>query len=46
VRAAFNGHGVCSAAPRLISVTSPLTDSFHPTARGQLAYARVIKRRL
>lgn len=46
VRAAFNGHGVCSAAPRLIGVTSPLTDSFHPTARGQTAYARVIKRRL
>lgn len=45
-RAAFNGHGVCSAAPRLIAVTSPLTDSFHPTARGQLAYARVIKRRM
>lgn len=46
VRAAFNGHGVCSSAPRLIGVTSPLTDSFHPTARGQVAYARVIKRRL
>jgi len=46
VRAAFNGHGVCSSAPRLIGVTSPLTDSFHPTARGQAAYARVIKRRL
>ena len=46
VRPAFNGHGVCSAAPRLISVTSPLTDSFHPTARGQLTYARVVKRRL
>jgi lysophospholipase L1-like esterase len=46
LRPAFNGHGVCSAAPRLIGVTSPLTDSFHPTARGQEAYARVIKRRL
>ena len=46
VRPAFNGHGVCSAAPRLIAVTSPLTDSFHPTARGQLTYARVIRRRL
>jgi lysophospholipase L1-like esterase len=46
VRPAFNGHGVCSSAPRLIGVTSPLTDSFHPTARGQLTYAHVIKRRL
>lgn len=46
VRAAFNGRGVCSRSPQVLGVTSPLTDSFHPTARGQATYARVIERRL
>jgi len=46
VREAFEGGGVCSSAPRILGVTSPRFSSFHPTARGQATYARVIGRRL
>jgi len=31
---AFAGHGVCSAAPWINSLTSPLLDSFHPNRAG------------
>lgn len=46
VRDAFRGAGICSAAPRILGVTRPAFASFHPTARGQETYARVIRRRL
>jgi lysophospholipase L1-like esterase len=46
VRPAFNGHGVCSRAPRIHGVTHPTFASFHPNVRGYATYARVIRRRL
>jgi lysophospholipase L1-like esterase len=46
VREAFNGGGVCASSPRILGVASPEYESFHPTARGQQTYARVIRRRL
>ncbi|MBW3608984.1 MAG: SGNH/GDSL hydrolase family protein [Actinobacteria bacterium] len=46
VREAFNGGGICSSSPRIHGLTSPRFASFHPTARGQETYARVIRRRL
>ena len=46
VREAFAGGGVCAQSPRILGVTSPGFASFHPTARGQATYARVIRRRL
>jgi len=44
VRAAFNGHGVCSSAPRILGISG--IGSFHPTAGGYVAYARVVRRAL
>ena len=46
VREAFAGGGVCADAPRILGATRPAFASFHPTARGQATYARVIRRRL
>ncbi|HEV2058460.1 MAG TPA: SGNH/GDSL hydrolase family protein [Solirubrobacteraceae bacterium] len=46
VREAFEGGGICSSSPRIHGLTSPRFASFHPTARGQETYARVIRRRL
>ena len=46
VREAFEGGGVCASAPRILGATRPGFASFHPTARGQATYARVIRRRL
>ena len=46
VREAFAGGGVCAASARILGVTRPGFASFHPTARGQASYARVIRRRL
>ena len=46
VREAFDGHGVCSRAPRIHGVTEPRFESFHPNLRGYATYARAIKRRL
>lgn len=46
VREAFQGGGVCADAPRILGLTRPGFASFHPTARGQATYARVIRRRL
>lgn len=46
VREAFNGHGVCSAAPRIHGVSQPWIYSFHPNVRGYATYERAIKRRL
>ena len=43
VRAAFDGHGVCSSAPR-INVGG--FGAFHPSARGYVSYSRVIGARL
>ena len=41
VRQAFDGHGVCSGDPWIHAVSG--ISSFHPTARGYAAYARVIR---
>ena len=46
VREAFEDGGVCASAPRILGVARPGFTSFHPTARGQATYARVIRRRL
>jgi lysophospholipase L1-like esterase len=46
VRDAFNGHEVCSRAPRIRGVSDPAVYSFHPNPRGYTTYARVIKRTL
>jgi lysophospholipase L1-like esterase len=46
VRDAFEAGGVCADSPRILGVASPGFASFHPTARGQATYARVIRRRL
>ncbi|MDP1850665.1 MAG: hypothetical protein Q8K79_22930 [Solirubrobacteraceae bacterium] len=46
VREAFEGGGVCAASPRILGATRPAFASFHPTARGQATYARMIRRRL
>ena len=46
VRQAFDGAGVCSAAPRIHGVTHPVTDSFHPNLAGYRTYARALKARL
>ncbi|WP_253772786.1 SGNH/GDSL hydrolase family protein [Goodfellowiella coeruleoviolacea] len=35
VRAAFAGHGVCSADPWINALVQPQDDAFHPTAAGQ-----------
>ncbi|GAA1665435.1 SGNH family lipase [Glycomyces endophyticus] len=40
-RAAFDGHGVCSADPWILGYTGNL-ESFHPNAAGQAAYADVV----
>ncbi|MDA1358905.1 SGNH/GDSL hydrolase family protein [Glycomyces luteolus] len=40
-RAAFEGHGVCSADPWILGYTGTL-ESFHPTAAGQDAYTDVV----
>ncbi|WP_328467763.1 SGNH/GDSL hydrolase family protein [Actinoplanes sp. NBC_00393] len=42
VREAFEGHGVCSAAPWIHGVRDQLAESFHPTADGQKAYATAL----
>ncbi len=34
VRPTFSGHGVCSGSPFINGITSPITDSFHPSAAG------------
>jgi lysophospholipase L1-like esterase len=34
VRPDFSGHGVCSDSPFINGITSPITDSFHPSAVG------------
>jgi lysophospholipase L1-like esterase len=44
VRAAFDGHGVCSAAPYIRGVSHPVFSSFHPNVRGYRAYAAAIRR--
>ena len=46
VREAFNGHEVCSSAPRIRGASDPAIYSFHPNPRGYTTYARVIKRTL
>ncbi len=46
VREAFDGHGVCSGAPRIRGVSERRILSFHPNVRGYATYARVIRRRL
>jgi lysophospholipase L1-like esterase len=46
VREAFDGHEVCSRAPRIRGVSDPAVYSFHPNARGYVTYARVIRRTL
>jgi lysophospholipase L1-like esterase len=40
-RAAFEGHGVCSADPWILGYTGTL-ESFHPNAAGQDAYTDVV----
>src|SRR4030095_9744919 len=34
VRPTFAGHGVCSSSPWIHGLTSPPSDSFHPTSTG------------
>ncbi|MGH2941529.1 MAG: SGNH/GDSL hydrolase family protein [Solirubrobacteraceae bacterium] len=46
VRAAFDGGGVCSSAPRILGVTDPPSYSFHPNVEGYGTYARAIRRLL
>ena len=46
VRAAFDGHGVCSHAPRIHGLTEPRFASLHPNVAGYATYARAIRRRL
>lgn len=39
----FGGHAVCDDRPWLNGVSSPLRDSFHPSAAGQAQYARLVE---
>jgi lysophospholipase L1-like esterase len=44
VRAAFDGHGICSGAPHIRGVSRPAIFSFHPNVRGYGTYATVVER--
>ncbi|HEY1540661.1 MAG TPA: SGNH/GDSL hydrolase family protein [Solirubrobacteraceae bacterium] len=43
VRAAFDGHGVCSSSPWINGLDGSIASVFHPNPAGYKAYARAIK---
>ncbi|MBC6445754.1 SGNH/GDSL hydrolase family protein [Actinokineospora xionganensis] len=43
VREVFAGHGICGDDPWVHPLTSPLTDSYHPTRAGQAGYLRALE---